>query len=126
MMRGIKNKESGKWKKWSIFLILLLVFIVLLNSVSKVYKKKKEVEKTLTRMQAEVVALDKRKEFLKESLEKLKTREGVEFEIRKKLNVATPGEGVAIIVDEEQSTTTSNQNISSWQKFKNFFSRIFR
>ncbi|KKQ78211.1 MAG: hypothetical protein UT00_C0001G0096 [Parcubacteria group bacterium GW2011_GWA1_38_7] len=77
-------------------------------------------------MQAEVVALDKREEFLKESLEKLKTREGVEFEIRKKLNVATPGEGVAIIVDEEQSTTTSNQNISSWQKFKNFFSRIFR
>ena len=77
-------------------------------------------------MQAEVVALDKREEFLKESLEKLKTREGVEFEIRKKLNVASPGEGVAIIVDEEQSTTTSNQNISSWQKFKNFFSRIFR
>ena len=124
-MRGIKTKENGRWKRIAIFVALLLVFVVLLNSVNRVYKKKKEVEKALTQMQSEMVALEDRNEFLKNSLEKLKTKEGVEFEIRKKLNVAEVGESVAIIVEEESTEITPKPKISFWQKIKDFFGGLF-
>ena len=113
------------WIRLGIFLILLLVFGLLLNSVSKVYKKKQEAEKILVRMEEQATELKQRNQFWKESLEKLATEEGVEFEIRKKLNVAEVGERVAIIVEEEPIASTSNPQISSWQKFKNFFTELF-
>ena len=119
-MRGVKTRESGKWKRLIIFLILLIIFGVLLNSVRKVYKKKESAEKALVKMNADLKELEERGQFLEDSIEKLGTSAGLDFEIRKKLNVAASGEMVAIIVEEEQSVTTSNQKISPWQKFKNF------
>src|SRR3989344_6226943 len=123
-MRGIKTKENGRWKRVAIFVALLLLFGVLSNSVYKVYQKKKEVEKALAQMQAEKVELENRNNFLEDSLEKLKTKEGVEFEIRKKLNVAEVGERVAIIVEEESIEVTPKLKISFWQKVKDFFKNI--
>jgi cell division protein FtsB len=125
-MRGIKNKESGRWKRLIVFIILLIIFIVLLNSVNNVYKKKKETEKALTHMKEEVAKLEDRDQFLKDSIEKLKTKEGIDFEIRKKLNVAQVGESVAVIVDEKISSPTPPPTISSWQKFKDFFIWLFK
>ena len=124
-MRGIKNRESGKWKKVAVFLVLLLVFSVLLNSVRKVYNKKKNAEIALARMETEALELRERSEFLKGALEKLETREGIEFEIRKKLNVAGAGESVAVIVEEGPSASSSKLSASPWQKFKNFFVELF-
>ena len=123
-MRGIKTKENGRWKRVAIFVALLLLFGVLSNSVYKVYQKKKEVEKALAQMQAEKLELENRNNFLEDSLEKLKTKEGVEFEIRKKLNVAEVGERVAIIVEEESIEVTPKLKISFWQKVKDFFKNI--
>ena len=125
-MRGIGNKKENKWKKLAIFLILILVFGVLMNSVRKVYNKKEEAQKLLVRMEKEKAELEAREKFLKESLTKLATKEGFDFEIRKKLNVAEEGESVAIIVDEEQTASASNLQISPWQKLKDFFIRLFR
>ena len=124
-MRGIKTKSKIRWRGLAIFVALFIIFIILLNSVNRVYKKKKEVEKALTQMQSEMVALEDRNEFLKNSLEKLKTKEGVEFEIRKKLNVAEVGESVAIIVEEESTEVTPKPKISFWQKIKDFFGGLF-
>lgn len=124
-MRGVKTRESGKWKKISIFLILLAVSVFLLNSVNNVYQKKKEADKALARMKEQVLELQNREEYLAGSLERLKTEEGLKFEIRKKLNVAEAGESVAIIVDEEKEASTTSKSISSWQKFKNFFGSLF-
>ena len=123
-MRGIKTKENGRWKRVAIFVALLLLFGVLSNSVYKVYQKKKEVEKALAQMQAEKLELENRNNFLEDSLEKLKTKEGVEFEIRKKLNVAEAGGRGAIIVEEESIEVTPKLKISFWQKVKDFFKNI--
>jgi len=125
-MRGIKNRGENKWKRLGVFLVLLLILVVLLNSLSKVYKKKKEVDKALAQMKAEMLKLEERDKFLKESLQKLTTEEGIKFEIHNKLNMAEVGESVAIIVDEKPLTPTSSAEISSWQKIKNFFMELFR
>src|SRR4030042_2253669 len=123
-MRGIKNKESGKWKKAVFFFVLLLMLIVLLNSVKNVYQKKKTAEEILVRMEKETENLRDREEYLKESLARLATQEGIKFEMRKKLNVAEVGESVAIIVDEEEAASVSDIKISTWQKIKNFLADL--
>jgi cell division protein FtsB len=125
-MRGIKSKESGKWKRLAVFLILLLVFGVLLNSVRKVYQKKQAVQEVLARMEKEMFNLENRDKYLKDSLQKLTTQEGIELEIRKKLNVAQAGESIAIIVDEEQPAAATNTKISTWQKIKDFFTELLK
>lgn len=80
----------------------------------------------LARMQEENKELEDRKKILEENLSRIQTDEGLEFEIRKKFNVARAGESVAIIVDEESTPSDSAISPSFWQKFKNFFINIFR
>jgi hypothetical protein len=125
-MRGIKNKESGKWKRLGVFVILLFILIVLLNSTKNVYQNKKAAGEALARMQGQVADLENRDKVLKDSLQRLNTQEGVNFELRKKLNVAQVGESVAVIVDEGQPTSTPAASISSWQKIKIFFTNLFK
>ena len=125
-MRGIRNKKENKWKRMVIFLALLLVFGFLLNSVRKIYNKKEEAQKVMARMEEEKTKLQEREQFLKDSLDKLATAEGLKFEIRKKLNVAEVGESVAIIVNEEQAPATQNLPISLWQKIKDFLVELFK
>lgn len=125
-MRGVKTKNSGGFKKWSIFLGLVLLLLLLLNSLSNVYQKKREAQKALSFMQTELDDLKKRDEFLKNSIASIQTKEGLEFEIRKKLNVAEVGESVAIIVEEKEASSTPSANLSPWQKFKNFFTKVFK
>lgn len=125
-MRGVKTKNSGRFKKWGIFLCLTALLFLLLNSLNNVYQKKREAEKTLAYMQNELGELKNRNEFLKNSIAQIQTKEGLEFEIRKKFNVAEVGESVAIIVEEKSTATTSPANYSPWQKFKNFFTNLFK
>jgi hypothetical protein len=125
-MRGIKNRGENKWKKWAAFVALFLLFAVLLNSTRKVYNKKVEAQKLLTQMQEEFKTMENRQKVLADSLQKLSTTEGMTFEMRQKLNVAQVGEGVAIIVDEKQATSTPPAQISNWQKIKGFWTELFR
>ena len=125
-MSGIKNKDSGKWKRVAVFSFLLVVFVFLLNSVTNVYKKKNEAELTLTRMQGQLASLEAKDQSVKESIANISTQEGLEFELRQKLNVAAAGENVAVIVDEPQSTSSPITPFSPWQKFVNFLTELFK
>ena len=77
-------------------------------------------------MNDRVYELQKREKELNDSLERLKTQEGLAFEMRRKLNVAEVGESVAIIVEEEIPIVPSTIKISNWQKFKNFVVNLFK
>lgn len=125
-MRGIKTREDGKWKRLSIFLLLFVMFAVLLNSVKNIYQKKQAAQEALAQMQKEASDLESRDKILENSLQKLTTQEGIEFEMRKKLNVAGAGESVAIVVEGDQEASTSAMRISAWQKVKSFFAGLFK
>lgn len=120
-MRGIKSRGENNTKKIFIFVILLVISLLLLNSVYKVYRKKVNAKQALVVMQQELQALKEREIFLKDSLNRLETREGMEFELRQKLNVALEGERVAIIVDENEEKDKSVEEKSLWQKIKSTF-----
>ena len=61
--------------------------------------------------------------MLEEEIERLSTERGVEEEIRSKFDVARAGEQVLVIVDakEEDVLLESEEEVSAWQRFLNFF-----
>ena len=122
-MRGIKVKTKGSnnFKKILIFIALLILLTVLVNSVYGVYKKKKNADRALAQMQFDIKTLEERQEFLNDSVARLETKEGLEFEIKKKFNVALADEKVALIINEESTTTSKTATVSFWQKIKDFF-----
>lgn len=124
-MRGVNKKGNSALKRLFVFVFLFSLLIILGNSTRKVYNKNKDAEKALVRMEQEIQELNDRKQELKNAQERLKTQEGIEYEIRKKFSVARAGEQVAIIVDDTSTSTDSAQTPSSWQKIKDFFSNIF-
>jgi hypothetical protein len=125
-MRGVKSREVNKFRRIAIFFVLLIIFIVLVNSVFRVYKKKKGAEEVLIKMQEEMILLEQREKNLGASLARLETDEGLEFELRKKLNVASEGESVAIIVTEEVEDKDVVPEKSSFQKIKERFKQLFK
>lgn len=124
-MRGVKTKTGNKWKNVAAFIFLLIISGLLFNSLYKVYQKKRGADELLVRMDQELSMLGERKRSLEVSLDRLSTEEGIKFEIKKKLNVAAPGENVAIIVESETASSTTSTPTSLWQKIKNFFSGWF-
>lgn len=120
-MKGIKSKQNNKIKKIVIFFGLLILLFALINSVFGVYSKKKNAQVALLKMQEELKSLEEREMFLNSSLERLETEEGIDFEIRRKLNVALQDEEVAIIVNEEVEEEVLPQEKTFWQKVKSVF-----
>ncbi len=125
-MRGIKTRTDGQWKRIAIFIVLSIVLLVALNAVRKVYNRRQAAEDLLARITVEAQNLEARKKYLEDSLRKLETSEGLEFELRKKLNVAEVGESVAIIVTEEGSAGSTKLELSVWQQLKDAFKNLFR
>ena len=124
-MRGVKTKSGNRWKRAVIFCFLLLLLGLFGHSVKNVYLKKRGAEDALARMQNEKSELQERKKILEQSIERLSTEEGVEFEIRRKLNMAEAGESVAFIVEEKAPSESVLPQKSSWQKFKDFLGNFF-
>lgn len=76
-----------------------------------------------SREQAELNKILERKKELAQSIDYLKTEQGIEAEIRSKFRVVKDGESVAVIVDDDKPTTTivASSSPSLWQKFTGFF-----
>jgi hypothetical protein len=83
--------------------------------------KKRESEKLKESSLQSVLDLRERDEELSQKMEKLKTPEGVEEEIRTKFGVAKENENVVIIVNEDSNAKASTTKTSLWQKIKNIF-----
>ena len=90
-MRGIKKRGISGWKRLGLFVLLFLLLVILGNSTRKVYNKKENAELALSKMHQDVVELAEREKELKESESRIKSSEGLEFELRKKFTVARPG-----------------------------------
>jgi hypothetical protein len=74
----------------------------------------------LTREQLEFTKLKSREIELDKSVKYLKTDKGIEAEIRSKFRVVKEGESVAVIVDNNASSTTKTVDIkppSFWSRF---------
>lgn len=97
------QKKQAFWRKimrspW--FLIFLCICIFFLSKgLFRIYSKYKLIQREYTDLQSEVNVLQNRNIELDKHMKRIESPEGKDYEIRKKLDVAKPGEKTLYIVD---------------------------
>lgn len=122
-MGKIQDKKISKsrlriWAKL-IFLTLLVVFLG--KGLLDIYNKNHGAGLNRMSSDREVKDLEDRRQYLADKLADLKTRRGVEAEIRKNFSVVKPGEKVVVIVDPDGATTSTSTDDSFLGKLKSWF-----
>ena len=104
-------------------LILFLLVIFMIKQVYDIYKKEVLSRGNLNLITKQYNDLKSREEMLSSGINKLKTNEGVEEEIRSKFDVEKPGEQTVVIIGGSSSTEATNttENAGLWQKFVGWF-----
>ena len=110
------------YSKISLFFLLVIIFL-LAYTIWGVYQKERETQIKKTQRAQVLIEIEERERVLEEEIERLSTERGVEQEIRSKFDVARAGEQVLVIVDakEEDVLLESEEEVSAWQRFLNFF-----
>ena len=122
MKRTKRQKKKHSLKRYGITLGLIVLIVFLVGPVWSVYQKERAVRAEKSEAVGELEALLARKAFLEAEVARLSSKRGIEEEVRTKFPVAQPGEEVIVVVDEEE-TATSSVNVSSglWRKARNLF-----
>lgn len=99
-----------------VLLILAIITVLLIRGCFGVYNKQKTSEANLERERMELQKLATRENSLSSSLNYLKTDQGVENEIRSKFRAVREGEKVAVIIDDQPTTSysTTTQEHGFW------------
>ena len=96
-----------------ILLLLLIVFAFGLKALWGVYQKESLSATNLQRQKDELATLTNRQTNLVQSVNYLKTDEGIEAEIRSKFREVKEGESVAVILDNETASSTAPKATST-------------
>jgi cell division protein FtsB len=112
-------KQEIKKSLFSNFLLVavLIIAIILIISTIKVYFKSRKAVLKNDGVKTEITELETRKKELEKDVVRLRTESGIEEEIRKKFNVAKPGEEVLVFVDKN----TESGKINSGKEKSGFF-----
>ncbi len=102
-MYELRQKKKRPPFLYSPVAIGLLVIVVLAmgRATWNVYGKQSESAEKRRQAETELTALKERQKVLTAELERLKTQEGIEAEIRENYGLAKQGEGLAIIITDE-------------------------
>jgi cell division protein FtsB len=105
------------------FVVLILLVLFMSKQVYDIYKKETLSRENLQSISGEYNSLKSRQKMLTSEIDRLKTDEGIEEEIRDKFSVAKPGEQVVVIVDSSSTVEDSakNSNVGFWQKIIDWF-----
>ncbi|MDO8555241.1 MAG: hypothetical protein Q7R75_01605 [bacterium] len=111
------------------FMVFCFIAILLVFSVFKVYKKSSQAVLKNAAVLKEIADINKRKSELEANLQKLKTEQGMEEELRKKFQIKRQGEEFFVIIEKEPPADNANNNNSQGkvilEKVLNFFKNIF-
>ncbi|MDQ3014243.1 MAG: septum formation initiator family protein [bacterium] len=123
-MREFQEKKRFRrylYSKGAVAILLVLVFFFGRASWG-VYKKEQESGANAAQAQVSLKRLEDRQKILTDELNRLKTDEGIEEEIRSKFGVSKPGEQVVIIVEDKKATSTVPVPVPTWwEKVKGAF-----
>jgi len=97
------QKKHEHWYKithslWFVLFLCICVFF-LARGLFRIYRTYIHIEKDFVELQSEVTTLEKRNAELDTQIQRIESSEGKDYEIRKKLDVAKPGEKTLYIVD---------------------------
>lgn len=117
-----KRKIRGvMYSKLSILVLLVLIFF-LAKATYNLYGKYRVSAGDYTIVKNDYDSLKTRKDMLDSEIDRLRTDNGIEEEIRSKFNVAKPGETVVVIINNSTTSTKDVQQKSDlWSRFLDFF-----
>lgn len=118
------KKITPRVKAWAAIFFLLTISVILGKATWSIYNKNSIARENKLAATRELSDLEHRQEIIKAKLDKLKTVEGREEEIRKNLPMAKEGEYVITIVDDKIPTTGSDTGATTTVK-KGFWQMIF-
>ena len=123
-MREFQEKRKFKKIVYSVWLQIFLgiVLLALIFSTVKVYKKSRLSADKSKEIKEELASLEKRNAELAAEAARLESESGREEEIRKRVDVAKPGEKILVIVDK----IGEDVNINGAENKGGFFSRFWR
>ena len=123
-MREFQEKRKFKKIVYSVWLqaILGIIFLTLVFSAVKVYKKSRISVQKFQEIKEEMAGLEKRNAELAAKAARLESESGREGEIRKRFDVAKPGEKIIVIVDKN----SEDVKINGAENKGGFFSGIWR
>ena len=118
-------RQKNKFRKFFYSPVVVVIFVIIasytLYSTWSLYLKLAQSRQDLEKSQKQLLALASKNNQLDSQINELQTDQGVEKEIRSKFGIAKPGENMAVIVsDGETSTTSDSNNESFFQKFLHF------
>jgi|SRR3989338_5416351 len=112
-----KSKKVGFFRSRLGIILLAFLFFFLLKATWGVFIKSHESSDKLKEAEREAVELSLRKNTLASEVAKLKTKRGVEEELRKTFQVGKPGEELAIILDRS-SLSEENSEVKSMARWR--------
>ena len=109
-MREFQEKRKFKKIIYSGWLLMILgiIFLALVFSTVKVYKKSRISAKKSEEIKEEIIKLEKRNAELVAEATRLESESGKEGEIRKRFDVAKPGEKILVIIDKNSEDVKIN------------------
>ncbi|RJQ31299.1 hypothetical protein C4572_02600 [Candidatus Parcubacteria bacterium] len=128
-MREFQEKKKFKrilYSKW-VFIGLAVVLGLLLFSTFKVYRTSKRSLAKNEDIKRQLAEMEIRKNEMEERISVLESDSGREEEIRRRFNVAKPGEKMLVILDKTgQDVKISEEEKAgffsrAWSGFKNLF-----
>ena len=108
-MRDFQRKRNIRKILYSrgVILALFLLLILVAKATWSVYNKEHESRKRLDSVESSLTALQAREKKLREDIDRLKTPEGMETQIREQFQVAKPGERMVVLVDGKKDDKTN-------------------
>ena len=103
-MNDFRRKRTIRRVLYSrgVIVAVLVLLILVAKAAWSVYTKESESRRRLDSAAADLVALQSREKKLRENIDRLKTPEGMEAQIREQFQVAKPGERMVVLVDEKK------------------------
>jgi cell division protein FtsB len=121
-MLDFQRKRNLKKIMYSpvVLVIMSLLLVILISGVWGVYSKARISKANLEREKLELAKLSLRQQKLSESIDYLKTDQGVEDEIRTKFRAIKDGEKIAVIVDPIATSVPTTGSTTESLLFKVF------
>ncbi len=116
MPRRVQRREL---KDYVIAALLAVLVIWLLWLLFGIVRKEEIARHAVADTKVELASLKERKETLDQNLAELNTERGQEATLRETYGVAKPGEGVIIVVQPKEATSTPP--LPWWRKFLGWF-----
>jgi cell division protein FtsB len=124
-MRNFQQKRNKQfWQSWPILIILIILVLIFAWNVFAFWQKMQNTSKNRKIAEEKISQLEQQKERLSNDIAKLNTEKGVEEAIRDKFGLVKEGEGMIVIVEDQNKEVPPIP--SKFSRFMSFLGNLFK